>query len=118
MDEPTAIGSVNTNQPYPQKDSQILFSQDEIVTYKGIEFLIIDVQRYQGSTYDKPKEGQEKEHNFISFVRDTYLEYADLNVGGVVEGTIVFEQPVNDSSLTLNYYNNHVFDDHPAFQSK
>ena len=38
--------------------------------------------------------------------------------GGVVEGTLVFEQPQGDTGLKLNYYNNSVFDEDASFKIK
>lgn len=41
-----------------------------------------------------------------------------LNAGGMVEGTLVFEQPQGDTGLKLNYYDNLLFDEDAAFKIK
>ena len=41
----------------------------------------------------------------------------DLMSGGTKEGTIIFEEPIDDSDLTLNYYAN-IFDSDYSFQIK
>lgn len=47
-----------------------------------------------------------------------YCHCGNLNAGGVVEGTLVFEQPQGDTGLKLNYYNNSVFDEDASFKIK
>ena len=48
--------------------------------------------------------GEEKQRIFSSINVDTALYSGNLVVGGIKTGSIVFEQPINDSKLVLNYY--------------
>lgn len=60
-------------------------------------------------------QGQEDDEAFTTINSSTSLNSGDLLSGGVKEGTIVFEQPIGDTELKLNYYAN-MFDDNYSFQ--
>ena len=62
--------------------------------------------------------GQEVDTAFTTVNTDTALNSGDLNVGGVVEGTLVFEEPQDDAGLKLNYYYNALFDENASFKIK
>ena len=47
---------------------------------------------------------EEKKRIFTSINVDTALYSGDLVIGGIKTGSIVFEQPINDPKLVLNYY--------------
>ncbi len=62
--------------------------------------------------------GQEEDQSIFGADNDTSLESGDLKSGGFVEGTICFEAPKGDNNLKLNFYDNALFDEKPAFQFK
>lgn len=62
--------------------------------------------------------GQEEETTFTTVDTDTALNSGDLNAGGVVEGSLAFEQPQGDTGLKLNYYYNALFDENASFKIK
>lgn len=62
--------------------------------------------------------GQETDQTFTIVDNETALESGDLNAGGVVEGTVVFEEPEGDTGLKLNYYDNIVWDENASFKIK
>lgn len=51
-------------------------------------------------------QGQQEDKTFTIVDQDTALQSGELIPGGTVSGTVVFEQPVNDSNLTLIYQDN------------
>lgn len=62
--------------------------------------------------------GQEVDTAITIVNTDTALNSGDLNAGGVVEGTLAFEQPQGDTGLKLNYYYNALFDENASFKIK
>ncbi len=62
--------------------------------------------------------GQETDTAFTIVDTDTALNSGDLNAGGMIEGTLTFEEPQGDTGLKLNYYDNALFDDNAAFKIK
>ena len=62
--------------------------------------------------------GQEVDTAFTTINTDTALNSGDLNAGGMVEGTLAFEQPQGDTGLKLNYYYNALFDENASFKIK
>ena len=48
-------------------------------------------------------QGQQEDITFTTVDQDTSLQSGELVPGGSVSGTIVFEEPINDSNLTLIY---------------
>lgn len=50
--------------------------------------------------------GQEDGSAIMANDSNTNLSSGDLTAGGIVEGTITFEEPIGDTGLKLNYYNN------------
>ena len=60
--------------------------------------------------------GQETSYTIAGGDNDTALSSGDLNPNGYVEGSIAFEQPVGDSGLKLNYYDNILLTKSPDFQ--
>lgn len=49
--------------------------------------------------------GQEESQCYAGSI-DNELHSGNLDKGGVIEGTITFEEPVGDTGLKLNYYDN------------
>lgn len=62
--------------------------------------------------------GQEVDTAITIVNTDTALNSGNLNAGGVVEGTLAFEQPQGDTGLKLNYYYNALFDKNASFKIK
>lgn len=50
--------------------------------------------------------GQQEDITFTSIDQDTSLSSGELIPGGVVSGTLSFEEPINDSKLVLIYNDN------------
>ena len=147
---PTSTKTTNEqNISNPSKNKKD-FAQNEVVTYKGVEYSIVNVEKTQGSNqFMKPDSGYEyvkvtirienKSNEKISYngldwamvntdgQEDTWgtvnpdddkeLNSGDLDVGGKVEGVIVFEEKVGDNNLRLRYYDN-MFDSEYSFQFK
>jgi len=92
---------------------------------KGKNFVIVTIkientsnEKLSYNVYDwkmKNSQGQEDEETFTTIDNDTNLHSGTLSVGGKKEGTIVFEEPKNDKSLKLLYFDNSLFDDEEAF---
>lgn len=61
--------------------------------------------------------GQEVDTAFTTVDTDTALNSGNLNAGGMVEGSLVFEQPQGDNGLKLNYYDN-AFNENASFKIK
>ena len=95
---------------------------------EGYEYVIVSIkienkseEKITYNPYDWKMEnsnGQEEEITFTTTDSDTELSSGNLNAGGVVEGTLAFEQPQGDTGLKLNYYNNSVFDEDASFKIK
>lgn len=153
-DEPTAKQE-NTSDVTDTVDSETTeekteFAQNEIVSFKDVDFTVTNVEKTVGVEYDTAKEGyeyvivsvkienksdkkisynpydwkmensngQEETTTFTTVDSDTALSSGDLNAGGVVEGTLAFEQPQGDDGLKLNYYENALFDEEASFKIK
>lgn len=79
----------------------------------GMEYVIVTIEivnkgdddESYNPLYFKVKNSQgQKEGMALSGVNnDTAMKAGELSADGVVDGTIVFEEPVNDSKLTLIY---------------
>ena len=80
----------------------------------GHQFLIVTIYiknnskekaaySYENWTMSNSK-GEEKKRIFTSINVDTALYSGELVVGGIKTGSMVFEQPVNDQKLKMNYY--------------
>lgn len=61
-------------------------------------------------------QGQEDDEAFSTIDSDTNLSSGDLAVGGTKTGTIVFEEPKDETSLKLQYYSNSLFDENSTFE--
>ena len=95
---------------------------------EGYEYVIVSVKienksedKIAYNPYDWKMEnsnGQETDTTFTTVDSDTALNSGDLNAGGVVEGTLAFEQPQGDTGLKLNYYYNALFDENASFKIK
>lgn len=94
---------------------------------EGKEFVIVTIKienkskskiSYNGFDWKmQNSSGQEDSETFTTINNDTNLSSGDLISGGVKEGTIAFEQPIDDDSLKLNYYDNLLSKDY-SFQIK
>lgn len=79
----------------------------------GYEFLIVYIKlvnksndRFMYNSFDfkvQNSKGVIVDQSFRSIDNDTRLEYGELNPNGEVTGTLVFETPVDDSKLILEY---------------
>lgn len=70
------------------------------------------------NTYDWKminSQGQEDDGAFTIVDNDTHLSSGDLIAGGTKTGTLVYEEPTNESSLKLLYYSS-IFDDKSEFE--
>lgn len=95
---------------------------------EGYEYVIVSVkienkseEKISYNPFDWQMEnsnGQEESTTFTTIDSDTALSSGDLNAGGVVEGTLAFEQPQGDAGLKLNYYANAIFDNEASFKIK
>lgn len=61
-------------------------------------------------------QGQEDSETFTTVDNDTSLNSGDLAPGGSKTGTLVFEQPKEETSLKLLYYANSFWDENSAFE--
>lgn len=61
-------------------------------------------------------QGQEDDETITTIDSDTNLSSGDLAVGGTKTGTIVFEEPKDETSLKLEYYSNSLFDENSTFE--
>lgn len=59
-------------------------------------------------------QGQEESETFTTIDNDISLNSGDLIPGGVKEGTVVFEESIDDNGLKLAYYSN-IFSDEAQF---
>lgn len=92
----------------------------------GYEYVIVTVKienksdkKISYNPYDWKMEnskGQEEDNAFTIVDSDTSLNSGDLNPGGVVEGTIAYEEPQGDTGLKLNYFDNSLFDEDASFK--
>ena len=95
---------------------------------EGYEYVIVTVKienksdkKISYNPYDWKMEnsnGQEVDTTFTITNKDTELHNGDLNAGGMVEGSLAFEQPQRDTGLKLNYYDNALFDEDASFKIK
>lgn len=129
-----------------EEEQKTEFSQDEVITYKGVDYTVDAVERHMGDEFDTPKEGCEyvtvsisivnnsdekisynpydwkmensngQETETAFYVDDYELSSGDLNPGGNVSGNLTFEEPQGDAGLKLNYYDNALFDDEATFK--
>lgn len=56
-EEPTS--SSNNGENKTNEEKKTTFNQDETVDFKGIKFTVTNVEKHQGSKYNKPKDGYE-----------------------------------------------------------
>lgn len=81
---------------------------------EGNQFLIVTVYMknntgekveysYKNWTMSNSK-GEEEKRIFTSINVDTALYSGDLVIGGIKTGSMVFEQPINDPKLRMNFY--------------
>lgn len=133
----------------PQEEMQKDYKQNEVVTFKGVNYSITKVEKTKGSNeYFQAKEGYEYvkvtikiennsdkkiSYNALDFQmvngdgveasvysitaeEDVLLSTGELDAGGKVEGTIIWEQKKGDTGLKVRYYENVLFDDEYTFQ--
>ena len=77
---------------------------DSKISYNSFDWQIINSQ------------GQEDDEAFTTIDSDTNLGSGDLAPNGIKTGTLVFEEPKNETSLKLLYYSNVLFDEEPTFE--
>lgn len=93
----------------------------------GMEFVIVTVKIKNNSSKNlaynpfyfkmKNSKGQIEDGTFSMVNQDTALKSGELAQGGEVEGTVIFEEPVGDNALMLQYQDN-VFIDNAKLQFK
>ncbi|MDI6604042.1 MAG: DUF4352 domain-containing protein [Thermoanaerobacteraceae bacterium] len=93
----------------------------------GMEFVIVTVKIKNGGkdklSYNpfyfkmQNSKGQITDETFSTINQNTALKSGDLAVGGEVEGSIIFEEPVNDNGLVLQYQDN-IFNKEAKLQFK
>ena len=79
----------------------------------GEEYVIVSVKitnagkkEISYNSYDfemSNSKGQILQHSYSNIHEDTELHYGELEPGGTVEGTVLFEQPKDDEKLQLQY---------------
>ncbi len=121
-----------TPAPEPEKTDVVI---GEVATLKGMALQVTKVEKSQGTTYDKPKDGKEYVivHILIKNVGDSVISYnpfyfkmknsngqitdadftlvasdsalnaGELLPGGLVSGSVPFEQPKDDPALSFIY---------------
>lgn len=79
-------------------------NSDSKITYNVYDWTMVNSQ------------GQEDNETFTIIDTDTNLGSGDLLAGGTKTGTIVFEEPKDETSLKLQYYSNSLFDENSTFE--
>ncbi|QSZ27545.1 DUF4352 domain-containing protein [Aceticella autotrophica] len=93
----------------------------------GMEFVIVTV-KIKNAGKDKlsynplyfkmqNSKGQITDETFSTINQNTALQSGDLAIGGEVEGSIIFEEPINDPGLVLQYQDN-IFNKEAKLQFK
>lgn len=77
---------------------------DKKISYNALDWQMVNA------------DGVEDAWGAITADNDVTLSSGDLDVGGVIEGVLVWEQKIGDNNLRLRYYNNILFDDEYTFQ--
>lgn len=77
---------------------------DSKISYNGYDWKMINSQ------------GQEDDEAFTTINTDTSLNSGDLAAGGTKTGTLVYEEPKDESSLKILYYENTLFDENSTFE--
>lgn len=78
---------------------------------KKISYNALDWQMVNSS-------GVEDAWGSITAEDDIMLSSGELDAGGVIEGTLVWEQKIGDDNLRLRYYHNLLFDNSYTFEFK
>ena len=129
-------GSTNAVIVSEKATREKIFAMNDVITYNGVDYKIVKVEKSNGNSYKSPKEGnqflivtvyiknntsekvsysyenwtmsnskgEEKKRIFTSINVDNALYSGELVIGGIKTGSMVFEQPINDSKLILNFY--------------
>lgn len=110
--EPATVNGVTLTVTKVEKSNGSEFDKPK----DGMEFVVVTVQIKNGSSskvsynpfYFKVQnsKGQITDETFSTDNTNTELQSGDLAPNGSVEGSIVFEEPVNDSALVLQYQDN------------
>ncbi len=124
---PDTVGDTITNAGVDYTLEKVEYSQGEgwDTPEAGNEYVIVHLKIENNSlakiSYNSfdwaiiNSHGQEDSDAFTLINDDTDIGYGDLQPGGSVSGTIVFEQPTDDPELKLVYYDN-IFYDNYAFE--
>lgn len=93
---------------------------------EGKEYVIVTLKienksdsKISYNTYDWKilnSQGQEDDETIAIINSDTSLDSGDLAPGGTKTGTLIYEEPKNESSLKLLYYSNSFFDEESTFE--
>ena len=129
-------GSTNSVVVSEKATREKIFAMNDVITYNGVDYKIVKVEKSKGNSYKSPKEGnqflivtvyiknntdgkvpysyenwtmsnskgEEKKRIFTSINVNNALYSGELVIGGIKVGSMVFEQPINDAKLILNYY--------------
>lgn len=119
--------AVNENVNYSILSVEKFAKKDFSEAKAGYEYVLVKVKienksdkKISYNTYDwkmQNSKGQEENSTYLYGTYDTEIGSGDLLSNGVIEGTMVWEQPIADKGLMLNYYGS-MFDNKSAFQIK
>ena len=105
--------------------------QDDIITEydkpaNGKNYVIVTLKienksnsKISYNTYDWKmvnSQGQEDDETFATINNGTSLNSGDLTANGTKTGTLIYEEPKNETSLKLLYYSNSLFDENSTFE--
>lgn len=79
-------------------------NSDKKISYNALDFQMVNGDGVEASTYS------------ITAEDDIELGSGELDAGGKIEGTIIWEQKQGDEGLKVRYYENVLFDDEHTFQ--
>lgn len=79
-------------------------NSDKKISYNALDFQMVNGDGVESSVYS------------ITAEDDVQLGSGELDAGGKIEGTIIWEQKQGDTGLKVRYYENVLFDDEYTFQ--
>ena len=89
---------------YVKVNFKIENKSDEKISYNALDFQMVNGDGVEASVYS------------ITAEEDVQLSSGELDAGGTVEGTIIWEQKQGDTGLKVRYYENVLLDDDYTFQ--
>ena len=123
--ESTETTETNEKTSYGLNETAVYNDVHYTVTADGMNYVIVTLKienksdsKISYNTYDWKminSQGQEDDGAFTIVDNDTHLSSGDLIAGGTKTGTLIYEEPTNESSLKLLYYSS-IFDDKSEFE--